>query len=151
MNRRDTASGLFWLGIAVFVATRALDLGFGEFSNPGPGFVLFWSSLVFGILSIVMVIRAVLGAGGSVFLFELFRDLKWSKVLITIVALSVYALFLTGVGFLLTTFGFMLLLFALGKIKPLKIVGGALVTTILAYGIFHFCLHIPFPRGILGW
>ena len=151
MNRRDTTSGLFWLGIAIFVATKALELGFGEFSNPGPGFVLFWSSLVFGILSVVLVIRAVLGTGGSILLSDLFRGLKWSKALITILGLSVYALFLTQVGFLLMTFGFMLLLFALGEVKPLKIVGGALVTTILAYGIFHFCLHIQFPRGILGW
>jgi hypothetical protein len=151
VNRRDFASGLFWLGIAIFVATKALDLGFGEFSNPGSGFVLFWSSLVCGILSIALVIRAVLGTGGRVLLSELFRGLKWRKALITIAALFVYALFLTRVGFLLMTFGFMLLLFALGRVKPLKIVGGALVTSIVAYGIFHFVLHIPLPMGILGW
>ncbi len=151
MNRRDYASGLFWLGIAIFVAAKALDLGFGEFSNPGPGFVLFWSSLVFGILSIALVIQAVLGTGGRVLLSDLFRGLKWSKALITVVALFAYTLFLTRVGFLIMTFGFMLLLFALGRAKPLKILSGALVTTILAYGIFHFALHIQFPRGILGW
>jgi hypothetical protein len=106
---------------------------------------------VFGILSIALVIRAVLGKVGSVLLSEPFRDLKWSKALITIVALLVYALFLTRIGFLLMTFVFMLLLFALGRVRPLKSVGGALVTTIIAYGIFHFALHIQFPRGILGW
>ena len=151
MNRRDFASGLFWLGIALFVAIKALDLGFGEFSNPGPGFVLFWSSLVFGLLSAVLMIQAVLGTEGSVRLSDLFRGLNWSKALITIVALFVYALFLKRVGFLVMTFGFMFLLFALGRVRPLKIVGGALAATIVAYGIFHFALHIQFPRGILGW
>jgi hypothetical protein len=151
VNRRDFASGLFWLGIALFVVTKALDLGFGEFSNPGPGFVLFWSSLVFGILSAVLMIQAVVGKEVSILLSDKFRGLKWSKALITIVALLVYALFLTRVGFLLMTFGFMLLLFALGRLRPLMIVGGALATTIVAYGIFHFALHIQFPKGILGW
>lgn len=151
MNRRDFASGLFWLGIALFVGTRALDLGFGEFSNPGPGFVLFWSSLVFGILSIALAIRAVTGKEGSVAFSDLFRGMKWSKALITIVALFLYALLLTQAGFLLMTFAFMLLLFALGGVRPLKSVGGALVTTIVVYGIFHSALQIQFPRGILGW
>jgi hypothetical protein len=151
VNQRDAASGLFWLGIALFVGTKALDLGFGEFSNPGPGFVLFWSSVVFGALSIALVIRAVVGRGGGALLSDPFRGVMWSKALITIVALFVYALFLTQVGFLLMTFGFMLLLFALGRVRPLKSVSGALVTTIVAYGIFHFALQIQFPRGILGW
>jgi hypothetical protein len=151
VNRYDLASGLFWLGISIFVSFMAIQLGVGPFSNPGPGFVLFWSSLIFGTLSIVLVIKSILGKGGLRMLADSWRGLKWSNVLVTIIALFLYASFLTQIGFLLMTFGFMVLLYALGKPKPWITVAGAFVTIMLAYIIFHFALQIQFPRGILGW
>ena len=151
MNRYDLTSGLFWLGISIFVSFQAVQLGVGVFSNPAPGFVLFWTSLVFGALSIVLVIKAILGKGGQRKLADSWRGLKWSHVLITTVALFLYASFLTWIGFLLLTFAFMMLLYALGKTKPWITVAAAFVTIMLAYVIFHFALQVQFPRGILGW
>jgi hypothetical protein len=151
VNRHDLTSGLFWLGISIFVSFQAVQLGVGAFSNPGPGFVLFWSSLIFGFLSIVLVIKALLGKGGQGKLADSWKGLKWSHVFVTIIALFLYASFLTRIGFLLLTFGFMMLLYALGKIKPWIAVAAAFVTIMLAYSIFHFALQIQFPRGILGW
>lgn len=151
MNRHDLLSGLFWLGISIFVLFMAIELGIGVFSNPGAGFVLFWSSLIFGILSIVLVIKSILGKGGQRMLSDSFKGLKWSNALVAIIALFLYASFLTSIGFLLMTFGFMVLLYSLGKAKPWVTVTGAFVTIMLAYIIFHFALQIQFPRGILGW
>jgi hypothetical protein len=151
MNRHDLTSGLFWLGISLFVIYMALELGIGAFSNPGPGFVLFWSSLIFGILSIVLVIKAILGKGGARLFSDSWKGLKWSNVLIAVIALFLYASFLTKIGFLLMTFGVMVLLYSLGKPKLWVTVVGAFVTIMLAYTIFHFALQIQFPRGILGW
>lgn len=151
MNRHDLVSGLFWLGISIFVSFRGAHLGIGSFSNPGPGFVLFWSSLILGILSIVLVIKGILGKGGQRMLADSWRGLKWSHVLVTLIALSLYASFLIQIGFLIMTFGFMILLYALGETKLWVTVTGAFVTIMLAYIIFHFALRIQFPRGILGW
>ena len=151
MNRHDLASGLFWLGISVFVSFQAVQLGVGAFSNPGPGFVLFWTSLVSGALSIVLIFKATLGKGRQSKLADSWRGLKWSHVLVTTVALFLYASFLSQIGFLLLTFGFMMLLYALGKAKPWITVAAAFVTIMLAYVIFHFALQVQFPRGMLGW
>ncbi len=151
MNRHDLASGLFWLAISIFVFYQAVQLGIGVFSNPGPGFVLFWSSLILGILSIVLATNGILGKGGQRILTDSWRGLKWSHVLVTIIALLLYASFLTQIGFLLITFGLMMLLYALGKPRLWITVGGAFVTITLAYVIFHFALQVQFPRGILGW
>ena len=151
MNRHDLTSGLFWFGISIFVLFQAVQLGVGAFSNPGPGFVLFWSSLIFGILSIFLIIKGILGKGGQKILADSWRGLKWINVLITIIALFLYASLLTQIGFLLMTFGFMVLLYSLGKPKLWITVAGAFVTIMLAYIIFHFALQIQFPRGILGW
>jgi hypothetical protein len=151
LNRHDLSSGIFWLAVSIFVVYMALELGVGAFSNPGPGFVLFWSSLIFGILSIVLIIKAITGKGGSRLLSDSWRGLKWSNTLITVVALFLYASFLTTVGFLLMTFGVMVLLYSLGKPKLWVSLAGAFATIMLAYTIFHFALQIQFPRGILGW
>jgi hypothetical protein len=151
VNRHDIVSGFFWLGISIFVAVMAVELGLGIFSNPGPGFVLFWSSLIFGILSIALVVKGFLGKDRQRILSDSWRGLKWSNVLITVIALFLYATFLTQIGFLLMTFGFMALLYALGKPKTWIAVVGSFVTIMLAYIIFHFALQIQFPRGILGW
>jgi len=151
VNRHDLVSGLFWLGISIFVSFRGIQLGIGSFSIPGSGFILFWSSLILGILSIVLVIRGVLGKGGQRMLADSWRGLKWSHALVTLIALSLYASFLIQIGFLIMTFGFMILLYALGETKPWVAVTGAFVTIMLAYIIFHFALQIQFPRGILGW
>jgi len=151
VNRHDFASGLFWVGLSVFVLVMAVGLGIGEFSNPGPGFVLFWSSLIFGCLSIILIIKAVLGKGGSRKLSDSWRGLRWGSVLITVIGLFLYASFLTRIGFLLMTFAFMILLYALGKTKAWISVAGAFVTILAAYIVFHFALQVQFPRGILGW
>lgn len=151
MDRYDFTSGLFWLGVSVFALIQAVHLGVGTFLNPGPGFVLFWSSLIFGTLSIVLVIKAILSRGGKRKLADSWRGLKWGHVLITIIALFVYASFLTRIGFLLMTFGFMVLLYGLGKTKLWITVSGAFATIMVAYIVFHYALQIQFPKGILGW
>ena len=84
-------------------------------------------------------------------LADSWRGLKWSHALVTLIALSLYASFLSQIGFLVMTFGLMVLLNALGETKPWVIVTGAFVTIMLVYIIFHFALQIQFPRGILGW
>lgn len=151
VHRHDLASGFFWLGISSFVSFRAVQLGLGSLSEPGPGFLLFWSSLVLGTLSIFLVIKAILGKGGQGKLADSWRGFKWTNVFITILALFLYASFLSRIGFLLMTFGFMVLLFRLGKLRPWMAVVCALITVILVYIIFHFALKTQFPKGILGF
>ena len=151
MNRHDFVSGLFWLGISLFAVAKALELNVGVFSNPEPGFLLFWSSLIFGILCVVLVAKSILGKSGRTKLADPWRDLSWWNPVITIVAVSLYASILESIGFLLAMFGLMALLYALGRVRAHVSVVGAGVTVFLAYVIFHFGLQVPFPRGVLGW
>jgi hypothetical protein len=151
VNRRDAVSGLFWLGISIFVGVKAVDLGIGRFSAPGAGFVLFWSSLLFGVLSIVLVIRSLSGKKEGALLSTPFVGVKWGKALAVMVAIFLYTSFLERVGFLLMTFGLVAVLFALGKVNTWVSIAGAIVTVMLAYVLFHFGLQGQFPRGILAW
>ena len=151
VNRHDLISGFFWLGVSIFVIIEALELEVGVFSNPKPGFLLFWSSLIFGILSIILVAKSILGKSGRTKLTEAWRGLTWWNPIITIVLLFLYASFLRSIGFLLAMFGLMALLYSLGRVKPQVSIAGAIVTVILAYAIFHFALQVQFPRGIFSW
>ena len=151
MNRHDFISGLFWLGISVFVITKSLELQVGVFSDPKPGFMLFWSSLIFGILSIVLAAKSVMGKSGQAKLGDSWRGLTWWNSVVTIALLFLYASFLKSIGFLLAMSGLMALLYALGRVKLHVSIAGAIVTVFFAYVIFHFGLQVHFPRGILAW
>ena len=151
MNKRDLISGLFWLGIAIFVFTKALELGVGTPSTPGAGFLLFCSSLLFGLLSIVLAIKAVAHSGGGKGIAELWQGLSWGNVVITVVALVLYCLFLVKIGFIIATTAFMVVLYGVGRMKIWVVVASALVTVALTYVIFHYALQIEFPRGPFRW
>lgn len=151
VNRHDFLSGLFWIGIAVFGLTTGLDLGVGGFSDPGPGFLLYWSSLIFGLLSITLVAKTVIGRGGQTRIAESWRDMDWWKAFSAMALLFLGASFLSSLGFLLTMFALITILYAQGKVRPQVVIPGALVTVLLAYLIFHFALEVRFPKGILSW
>jgi len=151
VNKRDLVSGLFWLAAAIFVLTQALDLGVGTVSAPGAGFVLFWSSVLFGLLSIILVVKALVASSGKQGIAELWHGLSWGNVVIAVVALVLYSLVLVKVGFVIATTAFMAVLYAVGRMKVWVVVVSALVTVALTYAIFHYALQIEFPRGPFRW
>jgi hypothetical protein len=151
MNKRDLISGLFWLAIAIFVITEAIGLGVGTLSTPGAGFLLFCSSILFGLLSIILVIKAFMHGDKRKGLAELWEGLAWGNVVIAVVALVLYCLFLVKVGFVITTTAFMAVLYGVGRMKPWVVFVSALVTVALTYVIFHYALQIEFPRGPFRW
>ena len=151
MNRRDLVSGLFWLAVGIFIFTKALELGVGAFSTPGAGFMLFWSSIIFGLLSIVLVIKAIVRGGGQKGIAELWHGLTWRNVVITVIALVLYCLVLVKVGFIIATTAIMVVLYAVGRMKAWVVIASALVTVALTYIIFHYALQIEFPRGPFRW
>jgi hypothetical protein len=151
MNKRDLISGLFWLGIAIFVFTKSIELGVGEPSTPGAGFLLFCSSILFGLLSIVLTIKAVVRNEEKKGIVELWQGLTWGNVLIAVIALVLYCLFLVKMGFVIATTAFMIVLYGVGRMKAWVVIVSALVTVALTYIIFHYALQIEFPRGPFRW
>ena len=151
MNKRDLISGLFWLGIAIFVFMKSIELGVGTLSTPGAGFLLFCSSIVFGSLSIVLIIKALTPSEKRKGISELWEGLAWGNVIVAVIALVLYCLFLIKIGFILATTAFMAVLYAVGKMRAWVVVVSALVTVAFTYVIFHYALQIEFPRGHFRW
>lgn len=140
---RDLTSGLFWLAIAIFVSFESFtNLKLGTVRQPGAGFFPFWSSLLLGTLSLVLLTRLLKS-----------RDplepgaIRWPALLLVLSALLAYLIFLETLGFVIVTFLFLLLLFRFGKIGWIKSAALSVIATALAYGLFRQWLQVQLPRG----
>ena len=143
---RDLASGLFWLAIAIFVSLEGFTrLKLGTLRQPGPGFFPFWSGLLLGTLSLILLARSLksreqLGFGAT----------QWPALLLVLGALLAYLLFLETLGFVIVTFLFLVLLFRFGKTGWIKSTAGSVIATSLAYALFRLWLKVQLPRGLFG-
>lgn len=150
MNRLDTISSLFWLGISIFVCSVSLDLSVGSFHSPGSGFLTFWSSAVLGVLSIVLFLKQTIRRKDKKSIADLWRGVKWAKPLLAVIFLLAYILLFQKAGYLLTTLGFMFLLFWLGGLKLWICVLGSCIAVLCSYVLFQVILRVGFPNGIIG-
>lgn len=139
--------GLFVIG--------AWQQGLVKGGVPGPGFLPFLCGIVLIVLSLMVLIPA-LGRGkhekdeeGEPEKFFPERG-SWIRLFFAVTALVLYTIFLPWLGFLLSTFFFML--FTLRLMKSQKwywVFLLSLSTAVLAYLLFS-ALEVQLPQGILG-
>lgn len=151
MNIRDLLSALFWLAISIFICVEAIQTSLGTFKYPGPGFLPFWSGVVLGTLAIVLTVKSILEKKRGKRIKDLWKGMEWNKVILVLLSLFIYAVFLTRLGYLITTFGFMVLLFGLRKSKQWIRWLSALITALATYIIFYVWLEVQLPKGIFGF
>jgi len=151
MDRRDVTSCVVWLSISISVLIASLRLGIGPFNNPGPGFIPFWAALFLASFTCVLLVISLFRKRDPMPPATMWKDRHWGKPLLAISALILYCLVLPELGYLLATFGLMLVLFCLGKMKPWLVVPGSLVVVLLTYVLFDYLLKMPLPRGVLGF
>ncbi|HXV80815.1 MAG TPA: tripartite tricarboxylate transporter TctB family protein [Candidatus Binatia bacterium] len=140
---RDLTSGLFWLAVAIFFAIESfIHLKLGTLRQPGPGFFPFWSGLLLGISSLILLVRSFRSRErlGSIVI-------PWRALILVLGALLGYLLLLETLGFVTVTFLFLLLLFRFGKSGWIQSSAWAAVATFLAYALFKFWLLVQLPPG----
>jgi putative tricarboxylic transport membrane protein len=143
---KDLVSSLFWLSIAVFVSFEAFTkLKLGSLHQPGPGFFSFWGGVLFATLSLILLLRSLGSREGLNF-----GAVRWPALVLVLAALLIYLLFLEALGFVIVTFGFLLLLFRYGQMGWIKSVASSVVATSLAYALFQLWLRVQLPRGWFG-
>ena len=147
---RDQLSSLFWLATSIFVCVESIRAHVGSFISPGPGFLPFWSGVALGVLAMVLAVTSFLKKEGEK-VVDQWIEVKWGKVVFVVGSLVIYSLLLSTLGYLIATFGLMLLLFSLtGRPKMVSWVGSALLTTLITYLVFYIWLNVQLPRGKLG-
>jgi hypothetical protein len=151
MNLREMISGAACLLIAVFVFAVSLRLGVGELRDPGPGFVLFWASISLAICACILICIGRSGKTGPESVSDAGNHADWRNATIVAAALIGYCLALPKLGYSISTFLLMAVLFGLGRMKPWMILLCSLMTVLLSYYLFAHLLRTPLPRGVPGF
>jgi len=146
MITTDRWTGPFFILFSLYVCFESWRLGVGSFFRPGAGFFPFYSSILLGALSLIL--------GFLTFRGKVEEAESWTDVGNTgTVSLAVlgFALLLTWLGFVITTFLFIFfLLRAVERRGWLLSAGAALFISAAFYVVFGLWLRAQFPPGILG-
>jgi len=150
MKRADATVALILTGLAAFVLLEAGQLSFGSMRVPRTAFFPVILATLLLILSLILLGQALRGAppGRGP---ERIEAEGWYRIGATLVTLVGFALALERLGFLLSTLLLMVLLLrAIESLAWRKVLAVALVTSLVAYGLFGWLLGIPLPAGILA-
>lgn len=151
MKTLDRTSSLFWLLVSILVFAESLRIGTGTVQNPGMGFMTFGASGILGILSLVLFFQASLRKDDTP-RKPLFAGTQWQRVLFVLLALTVYARVMPALGYLISTFLLMSLLFWLlerGRMGFVLLY--ALLATLFTHLVFSKWLNCQFPHGLFGF
>jgi len=152
MRNTDQSSSLFWLAIGIGIVLCSLKYGIGTFHEPGPGFITFFAGAILIILSLGLFFSCFRDQEGRSSLKSLWAGLETGKVLYVILLLLAYTFLLKPVGFLISTFLLLSLLFRVKGAYRLKTIFlMSILVTAGSYIIFEIWLKAQLPKGILGF
>jgi hypothetical protein len=121
-------------------------------NSPSQGFLPFWSGIALGIFAISLVIKSFLKRKTEETITSLWKEIEWRTAILVLCSLLAYALLLTRIGYILTTFGLLILLSGIMRGSRLSTrVVGSLITTLVTYVIFYVWFSVQLPSGILGF
>ena len=151
MKTIETFSSLFLILIGILFCLSSFNLGIGRINAPGPGLIPFGTGALLILFSLGTIIEAYFGRKVKT-KASLFSGRRWKVVLSVLVSLFLYALVLDILGFIMTTFLIMAVLFKISEKQTWKIaLGASALTTAFTYFLFDYLLNCSFPRGFLGF
>ena len=147
MRRYDIISTFCLMALSVYVIFTGFSLGFGRWSEPGPGFIAVLAGLLlFGLSTACLIPALARRAEAARGFFPEAGSAR--KVGLIIVALAGFTLLLEWAGFLLTTLAFML--FLLRVIEPQRWRTTILLsslTAVICLLVFQIWLQVQLPEG----
>lgn len=140
------------LAIAAIAAWQAALLPFGGGHAPGPGFFPLWTSIVTGVLALILLghARRAPASGPATDRADRAPHARL-KVVMLVGVLGVYAAALDPLGYPISTF--LLVVFMLRVLEPHSwslALGMAASLAVASYVLFAVWLHVPLPPGPFG-
>ena len=150
---RDVKSSLFWALIGILFCIGGFHYGIRRSGIPGPGFLPFVTGIILVALSLILLIARFLDRGGRAGPKEepMPGGLALSRILIVLGALCLYVLILEPLGFMVTTFLFMIVLLRLEPRKWMFILLVSIGATAFFFVLFKVLLRVPLPSGLLAY
>ena len=148
----DQVSGGIWLVIGLVITISSIGYGLGTLESPETGFMPFWTGLVISFFSFIGLIQATKQQRKGVVWKSILNGSHWGKSLFVLGALFAYIVLLPILGFLICTILFLGFLFRI--VKPLgwgTVIGGSILFSLAAYGIFEVWLKAQLPIGPWGF
>jgi putative tricarboxylic transport membrane protein len=143
------AGALFWVSAGLLACYGGIQLGLGSVTEPGAGFIFFWSGLILVSLSLIVLADSVRTPAPTP---RQMGELNWTKIALALLSVLLYAFFLERLGFVLTTFILVSVLLGCVEganwLRSLGVAGAAALTT---YALFELWLKIRLPKGIFGF
>jgi len=139
----------FWIGLGLLVMILSYRLGLGGLRNPGPGLMPFLLGFFLCVIAVYFLLtflsrkQTLEGTAHA----EQGRIHVW-RLWLVLASLFAYALLLEPLGFLITTFLVLLILFGTLDNRWSTMLIASLLTALIAYCLFNY-LGVQFPKGIL--
>ena len=153
MKKTFLINDLFWMALAAAFCYGGIRLGFGSFHAPHAGFMPFLSGLILGLLALADLIIGLANRWKEdKDDREIWANINWGKLLLTVALLFVYTLLFSTLGFTLSTVLLLLFLFRVMEPKPWWVViFSSVACTAIFYLAFKVGLDSQLPRGFLGF
>ena len=148
INKWDRVTAYILLAIGIATAWSSIHLSMGKWRHPGPGFFPFGLAIVLIILSLALVLRHWQKDPTPV---PFWPGRTWLRPLLGVLSLVLYALLFDRIGFILTTFLFLVIwMWVIERLRWRTILSISIGTTVALYLIFSLFLEVPLPPGFLG-
>lgn len=151
MNPYGQVTSLVWLSLAIAICIESIRLPLGSWQNPGAGFLPLGSGLILGFLSIIDYLQSRRAKSQEIE-ESWYSKGKLKNVFLVLATLVGYAVLLEYLGFLLSTFLLLAILFK--AVEPQRwavALGGSVAASITTYVIFELLLRGQLPKGLLGF
>lgn len=123
-------------------------MAMGSLKRPGPGFLPFILACILIVLSLALIASQwKKGSGKTPF----WPGRTWLRPLLGTVAFALYAFLIALIGFLPTTFIFLVLwMWLIESIAWRQIAAVSIGVTVVLYLIFGYFLEVPLPGGVFS-
>jgi len=150
MTRWDRIAGWILVAVATFGVWGALRLPIGRPSSPEPGFVPLVEAILLGLSGVALIAQARRASSDKAVSWPTAEARR--MVLHLAIALTAYVLLLSVLGFVPSTFLFVLVAVGAWRRYSLWVSAAyAVGVTILLQLTFGVALGMPLPRGLLGF
>jgi putative tricarboxylic transport membrane protein len=151
MIKRAEIALLFWIVLGIYILIQSYRMGMGTLGSPGPGLLPFLVGALLVAFSAFSLLRRLRGEGrhdGPAGEGKKRPELR--RISIVICSLVGYAVLLERLGYLVTSFLMLALLFRnMGTARTVA-AGVSLATVVATYFVFSY-FGVVFPPGILEW
>jgi putative tricarboxylic transport membrane protein len=153
--RRDRLSALFFVCLSLFICEQSVVIGLGTPDTPGSGLLSFGAGAGIGLLALWLLIQTFRSKKTDGVVedgVQSDRTFRWGRFVLVCICLFGYALVVDWLGFVLTTFLVVFVLFHLLESRKgwLVVVKAALIA-IGNHLFFVEWLGLSLPQGFLGW